>query len=78
MVFLDRSRRADRYPWLVWKVRAFVAGAALAAVGMATGRQGLVTAGIVVLVIGFLVRFLPGGQGEVVEEIEEEDDDDGE
>jgi len=65
MLFVDRSRKADRYPWLEWKVRLFAIGAALAVGGMATGFDALVSVGIGVLLLAFLVRFLPGGKGEV-------------
>jgi hypothetical protein len=65
MLFVDRSRKADRYPWLEWKVRLFAIGAALAVGGMATGFDALVSVGTGVLLLAFLVRFLPGGKGEV-------------
>lgn len=68
LVFMDRGRRADRYPWFEWKVRLFVIGAVLAVVGMATEIQWLVGVAIVILLGGFLVRFLPGGRGEVAGE----------
>jgi hypothetical protein len=63
LVFVDRSRRADRYPWFEWKVRLFLAGAALGIVGMAAGMDWLVAVGIVILGGGFLLRFLPSGRG---------------
>jgi hypothetical protein len=71
LVFLDRSRRAEGYPWLVWKVRFFVIGAALAVGGMVLEMDWIVGLAIVVLALGFLVRFLPGGQGVRSEEEEE-------
>ena len=64
LVFLDRGRKADGYPWLEWKVRIFAAGAALAIGGMVLRIEWLVTVAIVVLVGGFMIRFLPGGTGE--------------
>lgn len=65
LVFLDRSRKADEYPWLLWKVRLFVIGAGLAVGGMLLEMDWVVFAAIVVLAAAFLVRFLPGGRGEV-------------
>lgn len=63
MPFLDRSRKADAYPWLVWKVRLFVLGGALAVGGMAVEVNWLVALAIPVLIAAFVVRFLPGGKG---------------
>jgi len=64
LVFLDRERKADGYPWLEWKVRVFATGAAMAVGGMVLRIDWLVTVAIVVLVGGFMIRFLPGGTGE--------------
>jgi hypothetical protein len=75
LLFVDRSRKAEEYPWLPWKVRIFLAGAALAVVGMAVDSNVLVGIAIGVLAFGFLIRFLPGGTG-VVEGEEGEDPDD--
>lgn len=72
LVLLDRRRRADAYPWLVWKVRLFVVGACLAAGGMAMEIDWLVLVATVVLGVGFLLRFMPGGRGEVEDEEGEE------
>lgn len=55
--FLRGRRRAGRF--LEWKVRLFGAGAALAVAGMALENRWIVGAAIVVLVAGFLLRFLP-------------------
>lgn len=63
LVFVDRSRNAERYPWFEWKVRLFLLAAALGLVGMATGFDWLVAIGIVVLGAAFFLRFLPGGRG---------------
>ena len=63
MVFMDRERRAHRYPWFEWKVRLFLVGAALGVVGIGLSWDLLVLAGIAVLAGGLLVRFLPGGRG---------------
>ncbi len=65
---MDRGRKAGRYPWLAWKVRFFVLGAAVAIVGMAMAIQWLVAIAIVILFGGFLIRFLPRGRGEEVEQ----------
>ncbi len=53
----DRPDRSD--PYLLWKVRLFVTGAALALVGMALVMRWLVWAGIGILVVALLLRFLP-------------------
>ncbi|TVR63575.1 MAG: hypothetical protein EA422_09165 [Gemmatimonadales bacterium] len=63
LIFVDRSRRADHYPFLEWKVRLFVIGASLSVGGMVLERDWIIWIGIVFLVAGFLVRFLPGGRG---------------
>ena len=49
----------DRF--LVWKVRLFVVGAALALAGMGMSLSWLVCTGIGVLVVGLVLRFLPDG-----------------
>ncbi|TVP77349.1 MAG: hypothetical protein EA352_03795 [Gemmatimonadales bacterium] len=69
--FADRERRADRYPWLEWKVRLFSAGAVLAVAGIVMEIDWVVWLAVVVLAAAFLVRFLPGGRGEVVDEDED-------
>lgn len=71
--FADRSRRADRYPWLVWKVRLFSAGAVLAVAGIVMELDWAIWTAVGVLAAAFLVRFLPGGRGQVEEEEEDED-----
>lgn len=58
MIFLDRSRRGED-PHLEWKIVLFWVGAVLALAGMAMDRPVLVTVAIVVLVVGFLLRFPP-------------------
>jgi len=58
LFFADRSNRTDdRY--LVWKVRMFAIGATLGLAGMFLDQKWLVWAAIVVLVVGFFLRFLP-------------------
>lgn len=63
MVFMERNRRADHYPWLPWKVRLFAIGAGLALGGIVLDWAWLIPAAIVVLAAGFAIRFLPGGTG---------------
>ncbi|MGH7476620.1 MAG: hypothetical protein ACRELD_10050 [Longimicrobiales bacterium] len=46
-------------PYLDWKIGAFMLGAALGVAGMITNRRALIVAAIVVLFLGFLLRFLP-------------------
>ena len=71
MVFMDRSRKAEDYPWLPWKVRIFLVGAVVAVAGMAMESRVLVGISIGILAFGFALRFLPGGTG-VVHEAEDE------
>ena len=65
-MFIDRSRdRPVRH--LEWRVRIFGAGAILALVGMWAQWRWLITVALAVLLLGFLLRFLPprdGGTGE--------------
>ncbi len=72
MIFLDRSRKADEYPWLEWKVRLFVIASVLAVGGMVMDEGWIIILAIVALAVGFSLRFLPGGQGVREEEEEEE------
>ncbi len=72
LFFADRSRKADDYPYLAWKVRLFTVGAVLAVFGMVQDDNRIIAAAIFFLLIGFLLRFLPGGKG-VVEGEDEED-----
>ena len=58
MVFIDRSpERPVRF--LEWRVRLFGAGAILAVAGMAAEMGWLIWIAIVVLLVGFLLRFVP-------------------
>jgi hypothetical protein len=63
LVFLGRGAKADRGPWFAWKVRLFLAGAAIAVVGIGTGRDWIVAIATFVLFVGFVLRFLPSGRG---------------
>jgi len=56
-VFLDRNRRAGKY--LEWKVRIFSVAAVLALAGIYTDSRWLTSGAILLLVGGFLLRFLP-------------------
>jgi hypothetical protein len=54
------SRRRDRpVRHLQWRMRTFALGAVLALFGMSRGIDWLVDVAIGVLVLGFLLRFLP-------------------
>ena len=74
MVFMDRSRKAEDYPWLPWKVRIFLVGAVVAVAGMAMESRVLVGISIGILAFGFGLRFLPGGTGVAPGEEEWEDE----
>lgn len=58
MFRLSRSRRAG--PHLEWKVRFFAVGAVLGLAGIYLDEPWLTVGAIVVLVVGALLRFLPG------------------
>lgn len=51
-------------PHVRWKVAAFAAGAVVGLVGMALESRLVVGAAIVVLGVGFLLRFLPRNREE--------------
>ena len=55
----SRNRSGQDDPYVHWKVRLFGAGAVLALVGMGTGIGWLVWAGVAVLGVGLVLRFLP-------------------
>jgi hypothetical protein len=63
LVFFRRGVKADRHPWFEWKMRLFLAGAAIAIVGIGTDRDWIVAIATLVLFAGFVLRFLPGGRG---------------
>lgn len=52
-----KREREDRF--LAWKIRLFVTGAAVAFAGMAMSLSWLVWAGIAVLAVAVVLRFLP-------------------
>ena len=57
------DRRRDRpVRHLELRVTLFGAGAILALVGMATEQSWLINVAIAVLIVGVLVRFLPGSK----------------
>jgi hypothetical protein len=63
VIFFDRRRKGDD-PFLEWKVRLFLAGAAVALVGMARNSSWLVLGGILILLAGASLRFFrrPGAE----------------
>lgn len=63
----SRKRRDGEDRYLVWKVRLFVVGAAVALVGMGMSLQWLVWAGTGVLLVPLVLRFLPDGDREPVD-----------
>ena len=64
-MFVDRRRRSD--PWLEWKVRFFLLGAGVAIVGIGMGIAWIVGVAIVILLVAFLIRFLPKPEEEGVD-----------
>ena len=74
MVFVDRSSRTpDRF--LIWKVRLFAIGATLGLAGMFMDQRAMIWGAIGVLVVGFLLRFLPHREGKDGQEGEHEERD---
>lgn len=68
----DRSRdREVRH--LEWRIRLFGVGAILGLVGIATEIEWFIWGALAVLLVGFVLRFLPG-EGEGGEEGTEEGD----
>ena len=63
LLFMDRHRRADSYPWFEWKVRLFLLGATVAVAGIALEREWMTSLALLILLAAFLIRFLPGGKG---------------
>lgn len=60
MFFPSRRRRGPDFH-LDWKIRLFFFGALLAFIGIGVGEPLLVYVAIGVLLVGVLIRFLPGG-----------------
>lgn len=71
-MFLDRSHRTGRF--LEWKVRIFTVGAVLGLVGIYFEEPWMTGSAIAVLLMGMLLRFLPGAPREVEEDEAEESD----
>lgn len=69
MLISRRSRKDD--PWVTLKVWAFVVGAAFAMAGIYFESERMIWAAIGALVVGFLLRFLPGDEEEGAEVGEE-------
>ncbi len=57
----SRKRRDGEDRFLVWKVRLFVVGAAVALLGMGMSLSWVVWVGIGALLVGLVLRFLPDG-----------------
>jgi hypothetical protein len=74
MIFSSRKRGgADSH--ILWKIRLFFAGSALALLGMGLESSLLVILGIAVLLLGAGLRFFPGDKDEAdAGESEEEED----
>ena len=71
MFFSSRQARGPDH-FLQWKVRLFLAGAALALIGIGLDSSALVGLAILVLVAGIVLRFLPTDRGERVTDEDEE------
>ena len=60
----SRNRSGGGDPFVVWKVRLFGVGAALALSGIGFEVSWVVWAGVGVLAIGLFLRFIPRGGGD--------------
>ena len=58
---------------LDWKVRAFFLGALLAIIGIGTESQPVVFVAIAVLLVGIILRFLPGERSQDLSEADPHD-----
>ena len=58
-----RSASDGPDPWLDVKILLFFVAAALAVVGMVIGSPWTIYSGILVVIAGLLLRFLPRGRG---------------
>lgn len=56
---IDRRRRDDRF--LEWKVRIFSLAAGMVLVGIYLDERWMTGTALMLLVLGMLLRFLPGG-----------------
>ncbi len=74
MFFASRKRRGHDFH-LDWKVRLFFLGAFLAIIGIGMESDILILAAIAILLVGALLRFLPGGRGEEPEGTDVDDRD---
>lgn len=63
-MLLRRARYPGRDRFLVWKLASFVLGSVLGLIGMWREDGRLVNTAIAVVLVGFLLRFLPQASGE--------------
>ncbi|MGD2044715.1 MAG: hypothetical protein PVJ80_05260 [Gemmatimonadota bacterium] len=68
-MLLDRDRKAGQY--LEWKVRIFSVAAVLALVGIYLESGWMTIAAIGLLLVGLLLRFLPGATGSPEDDTED-------
>ncbi len=66
-----RDPTPSQMRWLYPKILLFVTGAAIGLAGMASGREWLVNAGVAVLAVGLLLRFLTRDRDDVPYEDDE-------
>ena len=64
----SRKRRDREDRFLLWKVRLFVVGAAVALAGMGLSRSWVVWVGMGALLVALVLRFLPDGDREPEDE----------
>jgi len=74
VIFLDRGRSGED-PHLDWKIRLFIVGAVVALLGMARDASWMLVVGILVLLAGAALRFLPSRGAEPASGGEEDDED---
>ncbi|RMH17346.1 MAG: hypothetical protein D6701_07685 [Gemmatimonadetes bacterium] len=58
-MFFPSGHRGARSAYLVWRVRLFLGGATVGVVGMALERAWVVNVALVLLGVGFALRFVP-------------------
>ena len=59
MIFRPSREKRGSDPFLIAKIAIFVLGATVALIGIATNTDWVITVAIAILLVGFILRFLP-------------------